>query len=214
MDLQLLTAARGGELVAMRPVDIDTTSDATVDPSERLWFYCPVDHKTAHHGHKRKIYLNARAQAIIAPFLTGRAVDAFLFSPAEAEAERRAQQREERKSPVQPSQVQRAAQAKRRRPKRTPGPCYTGASYRRAIERACLEADREAHRLDPTIPTDQVIVPTWHPHRLRHNAATVIRREFGLEVAKIILGHKSVAVTEIYAEADERKAQEAMRRIG
>jgi hypothetical protein len=35
-----------------------------------------------------------------------------------------------------------------------------------------------------------------------------------LEVAKMILGHKSVAVTEIYAEADEAKAREAMRRIG
>jgi integrase len=198
----------------MRAVDLDMTSDDCADPSKRLWFYCPADHKTAHHGHKRRIYLNSRAQEIIRPFLSGRAVDAFLFSPAEAEAERHTVQREHRRSPVQPSQVQRAERAARRKQKRAPGQHYTEASYRRAIARGCVQADRQAHRENPTIPQDQVIVPTWHPHRLRHNAATVIRREFGLEMAKVILGHKSVAVTEIYAEADEAKAREAMRRIG
>lgn len=211
MDLMLATAARAGELVVIRPVDIDTTSDK--DPARKLWFYCPADHKTAHHGHQRKIYLNARAQQVIGPFLAGRAPDACLFSPAEAEAERHAEQREERSSPVQPSQVRRAAQSKRRKQERPAGPHYTVPSFRRAIARGCERADKQAHKDNPAVPADQVIIPTWHPHRLRHNAATTIRRDFGLETAKIILGHKSVAVTEIYAEADEAKAQDAMRRI-
>lgn len=32
----------------------------------------------------------------------------------------------------------------------------------------------------------------WHPHQLRHNAGTYIRREFGLDVARVILGHSSM----------------------
>ena len=39
----------------------------------------------------------------------------------------------------------------------------------------------------------------WHPHQLRHNAATRLRKEFGLEAAQVILGHKTLAVTEVYA---------------
>lgn len=39
----------------------------------------------------------------------------------------------------------------------------------------------------------------WHPHQLRHNAATYLRKEFGLETARIILGQRSAAITEIYA---------------
>jgi integrase len=54
----------------------------------------------------------------------------------------------------------------------------------------------------------------WHPHQLRHNAATYLRREFGLEAARIILGHHSSAVTEIYAEKDEQQAVEAIIKVG
>lgn len=57
-------------------------------------------------------------------------------------------------------------------------------------------------------------MPSWHPHQLRHNAATFLRKEFGLETARIILGHRSAAITTIYAEADQQKAIEAMLRVG
>jgi integrase len=57
-------------------------------------------------------------------------------------------------------------------------------------------------------------VPHWHPHQLRHNHATMVRRQYGLEVARILLGHKTAAVTEIYAEADEQKAVEIAAKIG
>ena len=39
----------------------------------------------------------------------------------------------------------------------------------------------------------------WSPNRLRHAAATEIRREVGLEEAQIILGHSRADVTQIYA---------------
>jgi integrase len=45
IQLQLLTAARSGELVIMRPCDIDM--------SGKIWIYKPAQHKTLHHGHER-----------------------------------------------------------------------------------------------------------------------------------------------------------------
>ena len=50
--------------------------------------------------------------------------------------------------------------------------------------------------------------------RNRHNAATFLRKEFGLETARIILGHRSAAITEVYAEMDQQKALEAIVRVG
>ena len=188
--LQLLTGARAGELVRMRPVDLDTTTE--------IWTYGPGQHKTRHHGHLRTIYLGPRAQELVRPFLAGRAIEAFLFSPVEAEVERRAEQRRNRVTPVQPSQRARSEQARLRRGGRRPGHRYTTDSYRRAIQRACRRAG----------------VPEWSPHQLRHNAATHLRREVGVEMERLILGHRSPAVTEVYAEIDQQKAIDAMARVG
>ena len=40
------------------------------------------------------------------------------------------------------------------------------------------------------------------------------RKEFGLEAARIILGHRSTAITKVYAEKDEQQAIEAMVKVG
>ena len=77
------------------------------------------------------------------------------------------------------------------------------ASWRKRLttdEKTELAAWRKAHR--------------WHPHQLRHNAATELRKEFGIEAARIILGHHSTAVTEIYAEKDEQEAIAAIMKVG
>jgi integrase len=63
-----------------------------------------------------------------------------------------------------------------------------------------LNAWRKAHR--------------WHPHQLRHLAATRLRAEFGIESARTMLGHSSASVTEIYAQDDMKAAAEAMQRVG
>jgi integrase len=57
-------------------------------------------------------------------------------------------------------------------------------------------------------------IPHWHPHQLRHNAATRIRKEYGLDAARVVLGHRSAAVSELYAEIDATKAGEIMVRDG
>ena len=193
IDLQLLTGARPGELIDLRAIDIDTRHDP--------WRANLRAHKTAHHGKARTVYFGPRAQAVLAPFMAGRPVDMPLFSPREAERERYAACGTHRKAAVEPAATD-----------RTIGEAYTVSSYRRAIQRACdlafpvpegedPEAWRRAHR--------------WHPNQLRHTAATQIRQAFGLEAAQLVLGHSSALVTDaVYAERDEGKVAEVLRRVG
>jgi integrase len=195
--LQKLTGMRPGEVVAMRMCDLDM--------SGRTWVYAPPTHKTQHLGKQRHIFIGPKAQAVLRPWLRTD-LTAPLFSPAEAMAERWERQRATRKTKVQPSQRSR----KRPRPEKTPGECYTTTSYRRAIAEGVRKASRAAKRESPDAPD----VPGWHPHQLRHNAATYLRREFGIEVARTVLGHSGLDATQIYAEADLEKARAAMDRVG
>ncbi|MGB2822962.1 MAG: hypothetical protein WBF17_18410 [Phycisphaerae bacterium] len=67
-------------------------------------------------------------------------------------------------------------------------------------QRSELDAWRKAHR--------------WHRHQRWHNAAIELRRESGIEAARIILGHGSAAITEVYAGKDEQEAVEAIMKVG
>jgi integrase len=185
IELQRLTGMRPGEVCGMRTLDVDM--------SGQVWVYTPESHKTEHHGRERRIFLGPAAQAVLAPWLKADR-EAYIFSPREAMEERRADLRKSRKTPVQPSQRCR----RKRAPKRQPGRRYTKDSYRRAIATACEKAG----------------APHWHPHQLRHSAATRIRKEFGLDVARTVLGHSSPTVTAVYAEADHEKARAVMSQAG
>jgi integrase len=207
--LQLVSGMRPGETCLMRPIDIDMTG--------RIWVYRPGSdqgqhgaHKTAYLGKEREIYLGPQAQEIIRPLLPLNAT-AYIFSPAESERLRHVEQRQNRKTPMTPSQARRRP---KRNPKRSPRDHYDTHSYRRAIKRACELADLQAHRERPDIPAEQTIIPEWHPNQLRHNAATRLRKEFGIELARIILGHASAFTTQIYAEADRQQAIEVIAKVG
>jgi integrase len=55
----------------------------------------------------------------------------------------------------------------------------------------------------------------WQPNRLRHLAATNLRRDHGIDLAQTILGHRlGSGVTEIYAEANIAAAAAVMQKIG
>jgi hypothetical protein len=41
-----------------------------------------------------------------------------------------------------------------------------------------------------------------------------LRKEYGIEVAKIILGHATLSATQVYAERDMEKAREIVSKIG
>lgn len=230
VDLQLHTGARSGELLCLRAVDLDTS-----DPSG-VWVYRPKKHKTLHKGKTRTIYLGPAAQAAIQPFLANRPIDAFLFSPAETEAERREALRAKRKTPL--CCGNRTGSNRLASPTVKPGDRYTSASYARAIQRACDEACPPPPHLAPRIDgrgkretegqwlarlsAAQLVELTawrrthrWHPHQLRHNAGTEVRRKFGLEAAQLMLGHASANITDaIYAERDNAKVIEVARKIG
>jgi hypothetical protein len=75
-------------------------------------------------------------------------------------------------------------------------------------------ADRRAHQEQPEIAADQIIIPGWNPNRLRHNAGTSLRKEYGVELTRIILGHATAFTTEIYAEADRQQAMEVIGKVG
>jgi integrase len=183
--LQRLTGARPGEICRMRACDIDMTGE--------VWVFRPLKHKNLLRGHQREIYIGPKAQQIIREFLKPN-TEAYLFSPRDRLRERYQEMRTRRESRVQPSQVCR----KKKRPKKQVGEWYTTYSYRRAIRRACTKAK----------------VPAWFPHQLRHSAATYLRKQFGVELARIILGHKTAFTTEIYAEADRQQAMDVVAKIG
>jgi len=61
IELQLLTGMRPGELVIMRPSDIDR--------SGAVWHYRPERHKNSYRGSERIVSIGPRGQEILRPFL-------------------------------------------------------------------------------------------------------------------------------------------------
>ena len=176
--LQQLTGMRSGELVRLRAADVETGGG--------VWLYRPAGHKTAHHGHARLIPIGPEAQRVLRPLL-GPDPQAFAFSPARARAERNAAKRAARMTKVQPSQACRTKGG----PAKAPRERYDTGTYYRAVDYAIRRARKAG-----------VAVADWHPHQLRHSAATRIRRERGLDAARAVLGHRSLAVADTYAEID------------
>lgn len=213
--LQLATGMRPGELVAMRPCDLTTTG--------AVWEYRPASHKSEHKDRDRVVMIGPRGQAILGPFL-GLELTAPVFSPKRAMEAQAAERRAGRKTPLWPSHVKAQAARKRTRGPRKPGDAYSVESYRNAVYRACDQANPH-----PSLDRVPVIRMTaeqkaefvawrnehrWHPNQLRHSAATAIRREFGIEVSRAVLGHSDSEVTAIYAERDLTAAREAASRLG
>ena len=185
--LQLLSGARPGEICVLRPCDVTFQQNG-------VWVYRPEHHKTEHHGKQRRIFIGPEGQSVLRPYLD-RDAEAYCFSPAESEAERNAEKRANRKSPMTPSQAGRQPKDIRQR---APRERYAKDAYCRAIVRACHLA-----KVDP-----------WSPNQLRHTRATAIRERYGLEAAATVLGHSDPRVTEIYAERDFEMAARIMREVG
>ena len=185
IDLQLLTAARPGEIVLLRPCDIDQSGD--------VWTATLSRHKTAYCGRARTLYFGPRAQAVLRPFML-RDPDAPMFNPLEAVREKYAQCENHRHQAVEQPRTNRKIRDR-----------YDTGSYARAIARACGQVNkkRETRGLPALAP--------WSPNQLRHTAATEIRHAYGLEAAQVLLGHASADITQIYAETDKQRALEIVR---
>jgi hypothetical protein len=163
---------------------------------------------------------------------------AFLFSPADAERERRAALHARRATPLscgnRPGSNVTLGAARR------PAGRYSVASYYRAVAYACDAAfplppglarlrvpGKKGTRWETpeewrvrlgakrwAEATAWVSEHRWHPHQLRHNAATRLRKQYGLEAARVVLGHRSSAVAEVYAAIDQTKAERIMGEVG
>lgn len=207
--LQMLTGMRSGEVLQLRLADIDLSGD--------VWAFRPASHKTEHHGHERVIFIGPEAQRVLRPFIEGgaRKTHAYLFDPREGGSGAAGQAVHDR---------------------------YDVRTYRRAVYRACdiafpppehlqrqrvAAGGRKRTKLESVKAWRERIGPLgikalrawqkehrWHPHQLRHLAATRLRREFGIEAAKLTLGHKSAGITEVYAERDLKAAQAIAAKVG
>jgi len=210
--VQLLTGMRSGELCQMRPADLDT--------SGKVWLYRPRQHKNAYRGHARVISIGPKAQAILERYLH-RDLQAPMFSPAESEKRRLAAQHKARTTPLKHGN--RPGTNRKALPKRKPRTQYDTTSYRRAVKRAIGRGNREIKaRLkarglqgdDLEKACEREKIPHWHPHQLRHTAATRIRKAMGLDAARAVLGHRTISVTNEYAELDRAKASDAALKSG
>jgi integrase len=186
------TGARPGEVCAFKPCHLDRTG--------KVWVYSvpPEANKTEHHDQERKVYIGPRAKKILKPWLEGISLEEYVFSPISAEQLRQKVRRDGRKTPLYPSHLKLQAAKRELAPKRPKRNRYDPASFRRAVKRLCTIAH----------------VPAWTPNQLRHNAGTRFRKKYGIEVARILLGHRKLNTTEVYAELDLKKARSAARRLG
>jgi integrase len=222
--IQTLCGARGGELVIMKP--------AHVDRSGKVWVYTPESHKNAYRGKQRHIYFGPQCQEILKPWLDRVQPDQYVFSPLNAESERNAVRSARRVTPRYPSHMKRNKAKRKRRPLRSRQDHYTKDSYNRAVARACeksfplpkhlAKSRGESNQAWKTRLGEKGLaeVQVWRekhsfsPHQLRHLAATKIRKEYGIELSRILLGHSDIGTTQIYAEVDAQKAMDAASKIG
>ena len=185
--LQLTTGMRPSEVCNIRPMDIDRT-----DP--QVWMYRPKNHKTAHHGRTKAVPILGDARKSIEPWMD-RDADRFLFSPKEARQWHLDRRRQNRTTPLNCGCG--PGDNRKSNPKRSPGDRYNKDSYRRAVQRAAMQAG----------------VPTWTPYQLRYTAATKVRNALGIEAAQALLGHSRANMTEHYAKLDESKSIAAARAL-
>jgi integrase len=220
IEIQLLTGMRPGEICIMRGCDLEIVSDD-------LWLYHPSTHKTLHHGHERTVYFGPKAIGVVQPFLLPD-TRAFLFSPSNAETARRGESKGRGK----------------RRPRHIPGDHYDTVAYAKAIYSGCARAfpppadlarqrvqghGRKArstrweskHEWQKRLGEKSWMkLVAWqqghrfHPHQLRHTAATELRKTHGLEAAQVLLGHKNVRITELYAEKNLSTAMQIVKAVG
>ncbi|MFO7904342.1 MAG: tyrosine-type recombinase/integrase [Planctomycetota bacterium] len=192
-----LTSMRPGEVCMLRPGDIDRSGD--------VWLYRHSSHKTEHHERQRIIFIGPKGQEILRPYLL-RGEDEYCFSPRDSERRRLQELQANRKTPL--SWGNRPGTNRKANPKRTAGEHYNKDSLNRAIRRAvdAANSDRAKEQLEP--------LPHWSGNRLRHSAATDIRRRYGLEAAQVMLGHAKADVTQVYAEADIQRGVDIASLIG
>jgi integrase len=173
-------------LTGARPDEVCQMTGSDLVMAEPVWEYRPRSHKNSHRGKHRIIAIGPKARAILKPLLRTDLNAAVFPTPR--------------------------------------GRHYSTGTYRNAVQRACRRA--HPHPTLSQIPADEMTADQqtelrewhrqhqWAPNQLRHSTATKLRREVGLESARVVLGHSDSDTTTIYAERDIDLAREVMARLG
>ena len=179
MQPNLADMVRVHRLTGMRPVELCALRWSLIDRTRTPWVYTPPAeaNKNAWRGEMgkpRAICIGPRARAILARYADGNDTP---FSPLRNMAQWLAARHAARKTPTY-------GVRKSQRPPRVVGEAWTTSAYTKSIRRACKRAG----------------VPPWGANRLRHAFATLVRREYGLDAARAVLGHTGGAgATDIYS---------------
>jgi len=177
-------------LTGMRPDEVTILRPCDIDRSGEVWSFKPGNHKTEWLDQEKEILLGPKAQELLEPWIEKRTPEQYLFSPREA-AQSNATNLEKRRRIPSKKKVP----LSKARP-----PCehYDDRGYRQAVVRACRRAN----------------VSAWLPGRIRHSAGTEIRKKYGAEAAQVVLGHRNLSTTEIYAEKNREKYEAIMKEVG
>lgn len=220
-------------ITGCRPSEVCNLTPASLDRSDDIWVATLTEHKTAHHGHTRKLFIGPRVQTIISTYLE-RETDEALFQPCETMAMRRRKDSESRITPLSCGNRpgKRSGGLKGTHARKKAGDRYTTNSYRRAIHYACDKAfpapaplgkrsgESDAARRKRLNQQQLEELQKWQsehrwsPNRLRHTRGTEVRKTHGIEAAQVLLGHSNADVTQVYAERDETLAKHVARETG
>ena len=195
-------------LAAMRPSEVCKMKLCEIDRSGVVWVFRPSEHKNSwresddsQQDYSRIIYLGKHEQAILERRILGKEPGQYIFSPAEAQAERWELAASKRKSKVTPSQQARK-EKRAKNPKQKYQEYYTATAYARAIKRTI----KAVNKLNP-----DNMIPHWTPYMLRHAAVTELTGTDGAgsDMARAVCGQKSISVTLGYNHADAQIAEKA-----
>lgn len=186
----------------MRPCELCALRWSLIDTSRTPWVYRVPPEANKNNwrgelGQPRVVCIGPRAREILERHRGGGDVP---FSPMLAMREYLDRQREERKTPF----YGRKRGMEDAHVPRVLGERWTTDAYTKTIHAACGKAN----------------IAPWGSNRLRHTFGTEVRRQFGLEVAKAVLGHTDGGcITDVYtfdAIEDEtvRKASQAVEALG
>lgn len=187
-------------LTGMRPDEMCGLKWSRIDTSQTPWVYRPERHKNEWRGQPRVIMIGPKAREILLRHKDGEDVP---FSPVRAILELMQRKRAARTSPFYPCRDENYSRAKIGAVRKPRG-AWDTSGYARTIAAACIRGG----------------VEHWHPNQLRHAFATEVRRDFGLEACRAVLGHSTGSrITDRYSFAaleDEtiRNARTAVETLG
>lgn len=190
------TGARPSELCRIQVKDLVRLEDG-------LYLFTPDKHKTATKGKNRYIAFSHSESAEIEKVIANKSPDNYLFSPRDLALEIFERKSKERKTKIQPTQVNRARRKRKNRLARFKEN-FTTVSIGRALRNRIL-------RFNSTAPPDKQI-PYWTLYQVRHAAFTANSAVFGIEQAAKIAGHASPDMAKVYDHSARAAAIEAAER--